>query len=78
MLSEKELQNYGIKSASVIAEGIFRPRIIIIHFDDSEYIYDFNNRITLDLLDEIINNHINNVCIRQIRKKKLESLNENR
>jgi len=76
MLSDEELKKYGIKSASMIAEATWKPRVIITHLDDSEYIYDVNDIISIELLTNIINKHINSVCIIQIRKKKLELIND--
>ena len=76
MISDEEIKKYGIKSVSSIAEGFFKPRIIITHIDDSEYIYDTDRNICFDLIENIIKRHIDIVCLKQIRKKKLKGLYE--
>ena len=76
MISDEEIKKYGIKSVSSIAEGFFKPRIIITHIDDSEYIYDTDRNICFDLIENIIKRHIDIVCLKQIRKKKLTGLYE--
>jgi len=66
MLINEELKTYGIKSASMISEGIFKPRIIIKHLDNSVYSYYVNEEIiSIELLNDIINKHINTVCIKK-------------
>jgi len=75
MITNNYIKKFEIKSDFIIAEGMNSPKITIIHFDDSKYIYN-SDKLSFDLLDNTIKNHINIVCLKQIRKKKLFLLNE--
>lgn len=65
MLIEEQLKKYGIKSASMISEGTFKPRLIINNLDETEYIYDVYGIISIDSLTNKLNKHFNTVCIKK-------------
>lgn len=73
MITEKDLLKYGIQSICAIAETTWKPKIIIRHLDDSTYDYFFDG-LYEDTIETIYNNHINTVCIKQMRKEKLNEI----
>ena len=76
--TEDQLKKYGIESVSSIAEANFKPRIIIRNCDKTKYIYDIDDKLNESAIDDILDKHIKKYYICEIRKEKLERLNENR
>ena len=75
--TEEQLKKYGIQSVSVISEASFKTRIIVRNLDSNEYNYDIDE-LTESAIDDILDKHIKDYYICEIRKEKLERLNENR
>lgn len=91
MLSDIDIQRYGIRSVSMISEATLAPRILIKHLDGKEfsyvitreYIEDLKNtqlnkkNLTIeDKINDIVKEHIRKECIVKLRKEKLLKLNE--
>jgi hypothetical protein len=73
--TEEQLKKYGIRSVSAISEASFKPRIIVRNLDSTEYFYDIDE-LTESAIDDILDKHIKEYYICEIRKEKLEKLNE--
>lgn len=76
MITDEELLKYGIKSIMTIAESTFKPRLIITHLDEKQYYYDIDDvgDVYSETIERIFNEHINIVCIKKIRKYKLNEI----
>ena len=89
MLGDIDIQKYGIRSVSMLAEATWAPRILISHFNNRDFSYSITREFMEDLknkqlnkknmtiedkIHDIVWEHIRKECIVQIRKEKLEKL----
>jgi len=84
MLGNINIEKYRIRSISMISEATWTPRILIRHFNGSNFSYDITREQIEDnkrkngnidaLLENIVWLHIKTHCPVYLRKEKLEQI----
>lgn len=85
MIGTINIEKYRIRSVSMISEATWTPRILIRHFDGSDYSYNITREYLEDnksknggnidiLLENIVWSHIKTHCPVYLRKEKLENI----
>lgn len=69
-ITDEKLKMYGIK-VIYLASDEYGEKLYINHLDDKDYSY---NATGLDI-NNLIRQHINKYCIREVRKEKINRIN---